>query len=177
MTQHIGSLGTPRSVTDMTFDYFGETIRVHPHATDLALIDFMQSASTVDAANVHESMAAMVEFLRQQIHPEDWDRFYATAKANGQNVGDLMGVARGITEAVAGFPTGQPSASRHERRQKKSGKKSKGGSRSQGGDRPQGTVHSAVPASTPQRALTLLQGRPDLQMAVVDRHNANVAAG
>jgi hypothetical protein len=175
MSQHLGSFGTPRAAVDMTFDYFGETIRVHPHASDLALVDFMDQASGVDSENVYQAMQTMVEWLRQQIHPDDWDRFYAAAKGNGQQVGDLMHVAREITAAVAGFPTGEssgsPAGSRAERRRKKSGKKSKGGSSSPGGNRPHpySREGTATDAELAQRALRLLPGRPDLQQVVADR--------
>lgn len=175
MAQSLGSFGTPRGAVDLDFDYFGETIRVHPHATDLGLVDFMAAAAGInmeDQGAVVAAMGHIVGWLQQQIHPDDWDRFYATAKANGQTVNDLMVVAQGLTEAVAGFPTGQPSGSRSERRQKKPAKKSRAVSSSPGGGPHHGTVTSAGPDGSARAALTLLQGRPDLQQAVISRHQA-----
>src|ERR1041384_6339027 len=114
MAQSLGSLGTQRSEVDMDFDYFGETIRVHPQASDLRVMDFMMRVGKLDIedeSNAKEIMDALAEQLLMQIHPEDASRFWETAKKNNQQMKDIMAVSKTITEAVADFPTGQPSDS------------------------------------------------------------------
>lgn len=169
-TRHLGELGTPRAAVDMDFPYFGEIIRVHPEASDLAAAELMLKAQDIDLrgdVDINdastwdaETTKVMVEaenlamsMIRQQIHPDDWDRFWKTARANRQNTVDLMNVTKTIAAEVAKFPTGPLSVSSGGRRN--TSKKSKGGSSS----RPAG-YGSAT------RALRLLDGRPDLKMAV-----------
>jgi hypothetical protein len=171
-TRHLGELGTPRAPVDMEFGYFGETIRVHPDASDLAVAELMLKAQELDLGDIDitdpdswdpETTKVMVEaenlatsMIRQQIHPDDWERFWKTAKANRQNTIDLMTMIRRIAEQVAKFPTGPSSASSGGRRKTKP--KSKGGSSSQ-----------------QARALKLLDGRPDLKMAVWQAEQARRA--
>lgn len=115
MGRSIGSLGTPREpVTDMTFDYFGVVIRVNETASDLDLVGFMlDSAALGDvAANSQAAMVATSNYLRGLINPDDWDTFWRQARANRQNMEDLMSLGQQIVEAVAdGFPTNPSSES------------------------------------------------------------------
>lgn len=159
--QHLGELGKSKGPRiDLTFGWFGHQIRVNPGAGELELIDFMTKAAKVevpdDDASLAESAPAMevtLDFLRRQIHPDDWDLFWDVAKTNRQSTMDLMEIAMQIVEAVSGFPTTPPSDSRTGRRATK--QKSKGGSSS-----------PATPSLT-SRALELLRGRPDLQDIVL----------
>lgn len=174
MTKHLGSLGTPRAAgVDMDFDYFGVTIRVHPHASDLGYAEWMHHASKVDMANVNEVevLRELYTFMEGLIHPEDWQLFRETARANHQLVADLMLTSRSIVEAVARFPTGQSSVSSG-KRGKKSKKSTDGSSSPAGPGSNAGTVHSVDNLRTmdPRRAMRLLgEHRPDLQIVVADR--------
>lgn len=164
---HLGSLGTPRGPVDITFDYFGQTIRAHPDASDLQFIDLLQKAASVelDEANMAKSLQAMdvvLDTIRQQIHPDDWDLFWRTARANRQNTLDLMALSERITEAAAGFPTGLSSDSAHGRHDTQ--------------PKPEGDSSSPARQRDQGRALQLLHGRPDLQMAVVLAEEARQAA-
>lgn len=187
MAKHIGSFGTPRGPVDLEFDYFGETIRVHPDASDLRFIGFMEVARGVkveDAEAVNRAgiaaMGELLDFLRGQVHPEDWDRFLKTAHANRQTVTDLIQTGQGITAAVAAFPTERSNASSDGR--SITGKKSKGGKRKR--DREVAAIAADMAAATAQtpadrstkRALVLLQGRPDLMEAVMQAKDARDAA-
>lgn len=171
-TRHLGELGTPRAPVDIEFGYFGETIRVHPDASDLAVAELMLKAQDIDLGDVDiddpeswdpQTTKVMVEaenlamnMIRRQIHPDDWDRFWKTAKANRQNTIDLMTMIKQIAAEVAKFPTGPSSALSAGRR--KTEPKSKGGSSSQSA-----------------RALKLLDGRPDLKMAAWQANRARRA--
>ena len=103
-----GQFGTVRPEIRMAFPYFGQTIRVHPNASDVEWMGFIERMRHIPAAEVDESeaMAATLDYIRGQIHPDDWNLFLATATANRQNSMDLMTVAQTIVAAVADFPTG-----------------------------------------------------------------------
>jgi hypothetical protein len=181
MTVHIGSLGTERPTVDAKFTYFGETIRVHPDASDLAYTEFLALSQDIEIDDkgqpVHpedNARAASVldEVLRGQIHPDDYLRFMKLARAHRQQTLDIMLLSQQIVSAVSGFPTGQPSGSRtgpdnevprlpgtssdratrreRERKQTKAQKKAR--------------RQAAV-----ARAATVLSGRPDLQLMVMQR--------
>lgn len=172
MAHTLGSLGNKqRAKVDMDFDYFGETIRVHPDASDLRVMDFMMRVGKLDMENeehAQEIMAALSEQLLMQIHPEDASLFWETAKANNQVMADIMAVSKTIMEAVADFPTGQPSDSADGQTTTDLSSALDSLNRA---DR-RAAVKELVKSpgkrtADAERALTLLQGRPDLQVAVV----------
>lgn len=175
----LGSFGTEREPLDLDFNWFGETIRVNPDASDLDFMEFMQNAENIELPDDLEGLTAsqqaavmntmtavttaMNAFVRGQIHPQDWERFWRTAKAHRQQNSDLMQLSRDITAAVARFPTGRSSGS---------------------GTTPSTTSpkSSAAASSTARRervtghALELLKGRPDLKLALINQRNAESAA-
>jgi hypothetical protein len=167
-----GDFGTHRDAVDADFPYFGETIRVHPDASDLHFAELMIVANGIDVGDIDmddpaswtaeqrvavaKANDATIHAIQGQIHPDDWDRFFKTAQANRQRTMDLMELSKKITEAVAGFPTGQPSGSAV--------------------GRPP-TKRKSRADSSARRALKMLEGRPDLQMAVVKAHEAQAEAG
>jgi hypothetical protein len=173
-----GDFGTQRDAVDADFRYFGETIRVHPDASDLHHAELMLVATGIDlgdididdpttwtneqAAALQKANDAVLQAIRGQIHPDDWDRFFKTAKTNRQSTFDLMAVSQKVAEAVAGFPTGQPSASSAGRPNTRRSSKGAGSSRRA--------------AQSARRALRLIgDDRPDLQMAAVRAYEAKVA--
>jgi hypothetical protein len=171
---HLGSFGTHREEIEADFDYFGETIRVHPDASDLQFAELMIIAKGIDVGEVdfqdpaswtpqeraalEKAQNATIEAIQGQIHPDDWDRFFKVAKQHRQSMFDLMAVSQHITEAVSNFPTGQPSGSSAGRSATRP--KSKGGS------------SSARRVATTRRALKMLESRPDFQMGVVAAYEA-----
>ena len=144
--KYIGELGTPHEEIKYTFGYFGQMMRAHPDAGELSYIDFLGKALEVDEEDEAEGYKLTMEFLKQQVHPDDWDVFWQTAKENRQTVKDIMQVSQKILEEVSGFPTGQPSDSPAS--QPKRSRKSK-----------------AVSSSTPA-VFRHMKGRPDLKQAV-----------
>lgn len=155
MGQNLGELGTKRDPVDITFGWFGEQMRVGPRAGNLSLLDFLEFAETIDESNVVAAMRATKGFLQQQIDKRDWPRLMELAQQNGQQFGDLMNLAKAIVEAVAKFPTTRPSVSSNGR--PAIAPKSKAGS-----------------SSDAAEALTMLDGRPDLKMAVWQAHLAEM---
>lgn len=178
MAASIGSLGVKRDAVDLEFDYFGTTIRVHPDATDLAVADLMASFGEMDIEDedsAKEVMGGVAGFLRDNIHPDDRQKFWEIAKANRQQLKDIIDVARAITEAVteaaSDFPTGQPSDSAPTT--SSTSKKSGGGTSSQArAARRRASAETSRARAVQQQAMGELDGRPDLKLALA-RHIAN----
>jgi hypothetical protein len=161
--RHLGDLGTAREAEEITFGWFGATIRTNPEAApELEMIEFMNKAASIevdadtDLADAVGAMDTVLGFLQPLILAEDWDQFWDLAKRNRQTVEDLMTVAMRLVEVASGFPSGRPSDSPAGRSRTK--QKSKGASSS--------------PAT---RALSLVRGRPDLQAAIVSAQEARQA--
>jgi hypothetical protein len=154
MTTHLGSFGTERDEYSGEFDYFGETVRVHPNMTDLALIELAEMMTAVGEENGGIARLGLVKgMLRSMIHPDDLDRMWKLAVDNRQTIDDVMPVVQAIIVAAAERPTKQPSDS------------------SDG-------LPTTAPSSTDDsssRALRLLEGRPDLQVAVLRAREARTA--
>lgn len=162
----IGNFGTAYEPVDLDFGFFGETIRVHPEAGAAALTEFIAGAADIAAEDEPAGAKFILDFLRQLVHPEDFDRFWSLAKAQRQHpMRDLMPIGKAIVEAVSGFPTGQSSAS-------PTGPVNTG--QKFAVDLPSQDFPTAVP--TPQtaadKALAMLRGRPDLQEFVVKQEEA-----
>jgi len=208
MTVHIGTLGTTRAAIDADFDWFGTRIRVHPDASDLAYTDFLTIARDIKVDEVtgqpqpgmeQRAAAAVDDMLTGVIHPDDVGEFMRIAKANRQQLMDLMMVSQQIVGSLSGFPTGQPSDSRTG--------VSGGTARSQGGSSDRASqrkasrkqdkaakrrrqeaqqIHEVLSPSTvepPSRhaamvttAMRRLDGRPDLQLMVMRREEETSAA-
>jgi hypothetical protein len=156
-THDLGELGTARPPVDMTFQWFGETIRVSPDAGDLTLIEFLEQASRIDATDATAAMVVVKAFLHGQVDERDWDLLMRKAKENHQQYEDLLTLSKSIVFAVTAFPTGRPSDS---------------------SDGPQSTdpKSRAGSFSTPARqVIGDMKGRPDLKMVVWQAEQARAA--
>lgn len=182
----LGTLGRQRQPIDMDFDWFGQTIRVHPMASDLVEYDFIERAASIDLAGLdldkiradgqitadnigdlqklvaasQAASQAQMASIKNLIHPDDWDRFWKLAIDNGQNLDDLAQVQRTITAALADFPTGPPSDSSDGRTPPETA--------------PSSTAASLLraPVTDADKALAAWRGRPDLQEFVVMQEEA-----
>lgn len=95
---------------DVTFDWFGTDVRVNPDFGELTYLDWMEMHSTIDE-NDPRAIVAMKSLMRDLIHPDDFDGFWATTKRNRQGLEPLMRLMQVIVEQVSARPTGQPSVS------------------------------------------------------------------
>lgn len=148
----LGKFGTVRDEVCDTFEYFDNEIRVNPNLSELDVLDFMENAVSIDLEDP-EAILVVKGFLRALIHPEDFTAFWQAAREHRQRVEDVQMVAKAIIEAVTGRPTTQPSGS--SRGLPTTGPKSRG-------------VKS-------NKVLARLDGRPDLQLAVVKAQEARHA--
>lgn len=148
----LGQFGETRDGLVDTFGYFGHEVRVNPDLSELDIIDFMETALSVDNQDP-KAILILKKFLRELIHPDDFDVFWDAARANRQRVEDVQAVTKAIIEAVTGRPTGQPSDS------------SRGPS----------NMLTTSKGTSSDRVLTRLDGRPDLQLALVKARQARRA--
>jgi hypothetical protein len=147
MGMDLGDLGgEPRADLDVTFGYFGHTVRVNPHLSDLVMLDFMTKAADLDEDST-EAMGAMTALLRGVVHADDWETFWAAAIGARQGIDDLMRVCMGVIEAVADRPTVPPSDS-------------------SGGPPSTDTRSAAVSSSAAIQRQLEQDGRPDLALMV-----------
>ncbi|MGW3608939.1 hypothetical protein ACWD6N_03470 [Micromonospora sp. NPDC005163] len=169
-----------REPLDLEFDYFGETIRIHPQATDAVEMEFLRAGEEVDlsvfdgvdlskvdavdpeklagavkAMNqiLRAGVQAALDALRQLIHPEDFDRYWRIGMQHGQQIRDRMTDIRAITTAVVEATTDFPTGRL-------------AASPTGPGATPPGSTAgspSPAPASDLEVALALERGRPDIQ--------------
>lgn len=137
----LGEFGTSREAASLTFSYFGETLRTNPDLTDVMVIDLFNLMDSGDTP-VGQRLQTVVATL---VHPDDVDRFREAAKANRQHMEDLGLLAMQLAAAITDRPTLLPSDS------------------SDG----QSSTDTSSEDDSSSRALRLLDGRPDLQVAVI----------
>ncbi len=195
MGKHIGSLGRKRQPLDLEFDYFGQTIRVNPSATDAVELEFIEAGKDIDMAGIEdldlskaetlsdedqarllakasqaqvEMYKATMRSLRDLIHPDDFEAYWRQGRKNGQRIRDMWLDIRAITEAVLEETTDFPT-----------------GQRSGSGDGQSATSGwSEVASPSPDllansdlvAALAINRGRPDLQEFYVMEHENRVQA-
>lgn len=93
-----------------SFRYFGETIRVNPELTEIAVMDFFEEADQVGKEDP-KAMLIVKRFARDSIHSADFDKFWGSVKSHGQDTEDVMGLLWKVLEGVTARPTGRPSDS------------------------------------------------------------------
>jgi hypothetical protein len=104
-----------------TFVYFGERYRVNPDLTETLVVDLLAEAATVpvddprSAGRSEPSVAQNAEkskdYVRQHVHPEDFDAMWAAAKANRQPMESLLALCWRLLSLVTDRPTMPPSDS------------------------------------------------------------------
>lgn len=95
----------------LTFDYFGEELKVSPDLTDADLLDFLELQADLKADDP-KAGPIVKSFLRTVVHPDDFDRFWALGKQHRQSVEERSETAFKLIEAaVNGTPTVQSSDS------------------------------------------------------------------
>lgn len=94
----------------LTFDYFGEELRVSPDLTDADLLDFMELQADLDSEDP-KAAALLKQFIRAVVHTDDFDRFWALARQHRQSTEERAKVAYKIIEAATSTPTARSSDS------------------------------------------------------------------
>lgn len=155
----LGRFGVDRPANESTFDYFEATLRVHPDLSEIAIVDLFDLMGGVADLDENDPKAASVaiDAIRKVgevlVHPGDVAEFWRLTRAHRQTMEDVAGLAMALLSALTERPTRRPSDS-------------------SAGPQPTGTTSgdgSALPA------LRLLEGRPDLQVAVLQASEARTA--
>lgn len=177
MDTDLGDLSGAVRTIALDFGWFGRRVRVNPHASDLAFVEFLSVADNIstdgmgDPAVMKAATLALRSWLVDLIHPDDFAEFFRLAKSNGQSIQDLSRVAMTIVERVSGFPTERQSNSPNGL--PRTGRKSKRGKRSKAELAAAMADRVGEDVTVPERrALRLLHGRPDLQSAVLAARDA-----
>jgi hypothetical protein len=131
---------------EATFVWFGERFRVNPDLTETVVVDLFEKAQRVKVDDP-EQFSAAKDYVREHIHPDDFDRFWQVTKQKRQNVTALMRLCWGILEGIAERPTPPPSDSSAGRPD--TNRNSPRGASAPGGDAPTIAEHLAVQARQP----------------------------
>lgn len=107
---HLGDFGQAREALDVTFGWFGATLRVHPDLTGLEQIDLVEQAMDLDETDPHV-MTVLKDQLRAVVHDDDFDEFWRLARENRQRPDDLLRFEQDLFESLTGHPTGRQSGS------------------------------------------------------------------
>lgn len=136
---------------ELTFDYFGAELRANPGLTDADLVDFMELQGNLKEDDP-KAPGIVKAFIREAIHPDDFDEFWGLAKQHRQTTAERVETVFLLISAAAAVPTVQPSDS---------------------SDGLPKTVESSTDASS-LRAQHRLEdnGRADLAVAVLNRREA-----
>lgn len=140
---HIGDLGIEKEPVVDTFGYFGATIRTNPDLTDIAALEAFESVHKAqDRVSVLEALRGVMSTL---IHPDDVDLCWTLARQHRQGIEEIGALAAQLLEVATDRPFSQPAGS---------------------SDGPSTTATSSADVSD-SPALHVLEGRPDLQVAVI----------
>lgn len=93
-----------------SFRYFGKTFRVNPDLTETMVVDLLEAGEDVSVDDPRQLIAAKA-YVRDHIHPDDFDEFWDTAIDNRQGVQEIIKVCWKVLEQVTDRPTTPPSGS------------------------------------------------------------------
>ena len=145
---HLGDFGTEREAVSDTFGYFGATLRTNPDLTDLAALEAIEGVRTAeDRTSVVQALRDVVKTL---VHPEDVDLCWQLARENRQGIEEMGDLAAKLLEAATDRPFSKPANSSSS----------------------QSTTDTRSEVDYDSPALRVLDGRPDLQVAVVRAQRA-----
>lgn len=166
MVAYLGELGTKVEQEPIEFGWYGATMRAHPTATELPLVDFQEKALREEIDDNDPKAAVMLkDLLRCYVHPDDFGDFWAISQRNGVGLEGQMAVVMAVIEQLAERSPTKPSSGSGRGRKRTAGK-----SRSRQDGASERMIHRLHAV-----------GRPDLMLAVaqakVDREQMEAAAG
>lgn len=93
-----------------SFGYFGKRFRANPNLTETMVVDLLEAGEDVEVNDPRQLVAAK-QYVRDHIHPDDFDEFWQTAVDNRQGVQAVIRVCWRLLEQVTDRPTTPPSDS------------------------------------------------------------------
>jgi len=133
-----------------TVEFFGETFALNESVSEIALMEFAEASADGLDADMMQGMAAMMRLIKECVAPTELKRFLVVARKNHASSEDLVAVLKATFGQVTDRPTGLPVDF------------------SDG----QQIIELKSDASSADRGLELLNGRPDLQLAVMRQRSA-----
>jgi hypothetical protein len=97
-------------VEDITFEYFGENVRLSYDFGETVFVDWVEQWKDVDE-NEARTFTAVKDLMREVVHPDDFDTFWKLVRANKQGMVKLMELVAALVEATTERPTSQPADS------------------------------------------------------------------
>lgn len=98
-----------------SFTYFGKRFRVNPNLTETMVVDLLEAGEEIGVEDPRQLLAAK-DYVRDHIHPDDFDEFWQVAIDNRQGVQAVIKVCWRLLEQVTDRPTTPPSGSSDGRR-------------------------------------------------------------
>jgi hypothetical protein len=102
--------GAPVEAIQASFTYFGKRFRVNPNLTETMVIDLLEAGENVEVEDMSQ-LVATKDYVREHIHPEDFDEFWQTSVDNRQGVQAIIQVCWKLLERITERPTTPPSDS------------------------------------------------------------------
>lgn len=93
-----------------SFTYFGKSFRVNPDLTETMLVDLLEDAEEIGSEGPMQLVAAK-GYVRDHLHPEDFEAFWETVVANRQGINQVIKLCWKLLELVTDRPTSPPSDS------------------------------------------------------------------
>jgi hypothetical protein len=93
-----------------SFTYFGKRFRVNPDLTETMVVDLLEAGEGIEVNDPRQLLAAK-DYVRDHLHPDDFDEFWQTSIDNRQGVQAVIKVCWKLLEKVTERPTTPPSDS------------------------------------------------------------------
>ena len=93
-----------------TFTYFGKKIRVNPNLTETMVVDLLEAGEDIGVDDPRQLVAAK-DYVRDHMHPDDFDTFWEAAQANRQSIQDVIRVCWKLLERITERDPTQPPGS------------------------------------------------------------------
>lgn len=98
-----------------SFTYYGQRFRVNPNLTETMVVDLLEAGEDIEVNDPRQLLAAK-DYVRDHLHPDDFDGFWQTAVDNRQGIQAVIKVCWRLLEQVTERPTSPPSDSSDGRR-------------------------------------------------------------
>lgn len=93
-----------------SFTYFGNRFRVNPNLTETMVVDLLEAGEDIEVNDPRQLLAAK-DYVRDHIHPDDFDDFWQASIDNRQGVQAVIKVCWKLLERITERPTTPPSDS------------------------------------------------------------------
>lgn len=93
-----------------TFTYFGKRFRANPDLNEVMVMDLLEASGDMDSEDPRQ-LALVKGWVRDHIHPQDFDDLWKLARRNGQGMADMLRLCARVLELVTERPTTPPTDS------------------------------------------------------------------